>query len=116
MKIERDSLPAIEFGGLEIRDYTAGRDLRSSMAEVTVPAGVGHPRAWSRRSDKLYCVLEGDVHFVVGEQVLELVTSDVCVVPQGTRFSYENRTDASARMLLVHTPPFDLCDEVMEEE
>ena len=54
MKIERESLKAIEFDGLEIRDYTAGRDVSSSMAEITVPAGARHKRAWSKRSDKYY--------------------------------------------------------------
>jgi hypothetical protein len=49
MKIERDSLKPIDFEGLEIRDYTAGTDVSSSVAETTVPAGVGHRLAWSKR-------------------------------------------------------------------
>lgn len=115
MEIERESLPVIEFDGLEIRDYTAECEVRSSVAEVTVSAGACHKRAWSRRSDKYYCVLAGRLRFVVGDQDLDLSAGDVCVVRQGTRFSYENKFGATARMLLVHTPPFDLSDEVFEE-
>ncbi len=116
MKIERDSLEPIDFEGLEIRDYTAGLDVRSSVAEVTVPAGARHRRAWSRRSDKYYYVLEGSLSFTLGVQTLELVVGDCCIVPKGERFSYSNPTGERAKVLLVHTPSFDLAAEVFEEE
>jgi mannose-6-phosphate isomerase-like protein (cupin superfamily) len=114
MKVERASLPAIDFDGLEIRDYTAGRDGGSSMAEIVVPAGARHRRAWSRRSVKYYYVIDGRLSFVVDDQAIDLVAGDVCIVPRGTRFSYENRTGTAAKLLLVHTPSFELAKEVFE--
>ena len=114
MKIERESLKAIEFDGLEIRDYTAERDVSSSMAEITVPAGARHKRAWSKRSDKYYYVLDGRLSFIVDDQVVDLSTGDVCIIRQGAPFSYENKTGAVAKVLLVHTPSFDLAAEVFE--
>ena len=115
MIIERASLTAIDFDGLEIRDYTAERDVSASLAEVTVPAGVRHKRAWSKRSDKYYYVVDGRVSFILDDQVVELSTGDVCMVRQGARFSYENKTRQAAKMFLVHTPSFELAQEVFEE-
>ena len=115
MKIERGSLEAIEFDGLEIRDYTAEQDCSSSVAEITVPVGARHKRAWSKRSDKYYYVIGGRLSFIVDNQVVDLSTGDACIIRQGARFSYENKTGAVAKLLLVHTPSFDLAEEVFEE-
>jgi mannose-6-phosphate isomerase-like protein (cupin superfamily) len=116
MKIERESLRPIDFEGLAIRDYTAGVEVSSSVAEITVPAGGRHRRAWSKRSDKYYYVLEGSLSFTLGVQTLELVVGDCCIVPKGNRFSYGNPTGERAKVLLVHTPSFDLAEEVFEDE
>ncbi|MEA1979186.1 MAG: cupin domain-containing protein [Chloroflexota bacterium] len=115
MRIERDSLKSFEFFGLEIRDYTAGREGSSSIAEIKVPAGARHERAWSKRSDKYYYVIEGRLRFIVDNQVLNLSTGDVCIIPQGTRFSYENQTGETTKLLVVHTPSFKLNAEIFEE-
>ena len=115
MKIERETLKAIEFDGLEIRDYTVDQDGGSSMAEITVPAGARHKSAWSKRSDKYYYVIDGRISFVVDSQVLNLSTGDACIIRQGTRFNYENKTGTGAKLLLVHTPGFKLTEEVFEE-
>ena len=115
MKIELESLDAFEFYGLEIRDYTAGREGSSSIAEITVPAGTRHKRAWSKRSDKYYYVIEGRLSFIVDKQVLNISSGDVCIIHQGTRFSYENQTGETAKLLVVHTPSFELAEEIFEE-
>ena len=111
MKIERESLNPIEFDGLEIRDYTVEVDESSSIAEITVPAGARHKQAWSKRSDKYYYVIDGTISFIVNDQVVELSTGDVCIIRRGERFSYENTTGVIAKLLLVHTPNFNLNEE-----
>ena len=64
MKIWRSAdIVSAEFGDLEIVDYgeVLGDD-RLSVALVEVPAGGGrHSRAFSRRSDKLYLVISGEM-------------------------------------------------------
>jgi mannose-6-phosphate isomerase-like protein (cupin superfamily) len=115
MIVRHGTLAPIEFDGLEIRDYTAEEEVSSSVAEITIPPGVRHKRAWSRRSDKYYYVVEGTLDFVVGDETYILSGGDVCVIPQGVRFSYENKARSTARAVLVHTPGFDLAEEVFEE-
>jgi len=115
MKIERESLKSFEFFGLELRDYTAGLEGSASMAEIMVPAGTRHERAWSKRSDKYYYVVEGRFSFIVDNQVLNISSGDVCIIHQGTRFSYENQTGETAKLLVVHTPSFELAEEIFEE-
>jgi len=115
MKIERESLKVIEFDGLEIRDYTSNVDSSSSMAEIIVTSGVRHKLAWSKRSDKYYYVVDGQLSFIIDGQSLDLSAGDTCIVCQGKRFSYENKTGSVAKLLCVHTPSFDLAEEVFEE-
>jgi mannose-6-phosphate isomerase-like protein (cupin superfamily) len=116
MKIERDALEPIDFEGLEIRDYTAGTEVSSSVAEITVPAGARHRLAWSNRSDKYYYMIEGSLSFVLGVTTIELNVGDCCIIRKGDRFSYSNPTGERATVLLVHTPSFDLAEEVFEDE
>jgi mannose-6-phosphate isomerase-like protein (cupin superfamily) len=115
MKIEHKSVKPFNFGGLEIRDFTVESSSSSSFAEITVPIGVRHRRAWSRRSDKYYFGLQGTLQFMVDDRAVELAAGDLLVIRQGDRFSYENRSEEVAKVLLVHTPSFDLSQEVFED-
>ena len=111
MLISHDSLSPIDFGGLRIFDYTAGRDLGASVAMIEVPSGARHAEAWSERSDKYYLVIEGTVRFVLEGTVSELSTGDFCLVRKRQRFSYANEQQGVAKLVLVHSPSFDLQSE-----
>ena len=115
MKIEHDSVVAFEFDGITIRDYTAGMDTSSSLARITVPAGARHKRALSRRSDKVYYAIDGRLDLTVGNRAVELTPGDACIIEKDTKFSYENTSGSTARLLLIHTPAFRLEDEVFDE-
>ena len=115
MLISGKSLKPIDFAGLRIFDYTAGYDLSSSLAILDVPPGAHHAEAWSKRSDKYYLVIAGAIRFVLEGVQTELSTGDFYLVPQGRRFSYSNPGTALARLVLVHTPNFDLGAEVFAE-
>jgi len=45
----------------------------------------------------------------------DICEGDICVILQGQRFSYRNLKDETAKIVLVHTPSFDLDSEVFEE-
>jgi mannose-6-phosphate isomerase-like protein (cupin superfamily) len=112
MIVRRHTLQPIDFGGLQIFDYTADAKRGSSLAVIDVPPGATHAEAWSQRSDKYYLVVAGRIDFTLQGERFELGAGDFCLVQQGARFSYANRSPASAQLVLVHTPSFDLASEV----
>ena len=91
MIVKQSSVDPIDFDGLQILDYTAKLDSRSSFAVITIPSGTAHTESWSKRSDKYYYVVTGRVEFRLDGQQQVLSAGDFCVVPQGQHFSYLNR-------------------------
>lgn len=112
MFVSGKALTPIDFAGLRILDYTAGHDLSASVAVIDVPAGGRHAEAWSKRSDKYYLAIAGTIRFVLDGVETELVAGDFCLVPQGAHFSYSNAAATPARLVLVHTPNFNIGQEV----
>ena len=115
MKIARETVVPIDFEGLKIADYTAGKETSSSFAEISVPAGATHRRAYSKRSDKYYYVVSGHLEFEIDHTPQDLRPGDVCLILKGQRFSYRNPSRLPAKVVLVHTPSFDLESEIFEE-
>ena len=115
MIIKHEAVDPLAFDELKIVDYTAGQHNSSSFAEITVPAGVSHRLSWSNRSDKYYYVVQGSVSFTVNKESGNLAAGDVCLVPQGERFSYTNTGSGDAVLILVHTPSFRLECEGFED-
>jgi len=110
--VTRESLKPIEFDGLRIFDYTAGQQVGASLAVIDVPSGATHAEAWSRRSDKYYLILAGEIHFTLEGDARVLTAGDFCLVRRGHHFSYSNDGAGTATLLLVHEPSFDLNEEV----
>jgi mannose-6-phosphate isomerase-like protein (cupin superfamily) len=115
MIVKRQSLIPMDFDGLKIYDYTAGQTNSSSFAEIEILPGVRHREAWSRRSDKYYYVTAGNVVFSLDGEIHGLEKGDFCLVKHGSHFWYANETDSPAALLLIHTPCFDLGEEVFVE-
>ena len=115
MFIKQERVETIEFDNLKIVDYTADHDMSSSIAEITVPVDASHKVSWSRRSDKYYYIVKGNMTFTVNEQTCSLSAGDVCVVQKGERFSYANMGPENAKLVLVHTPNFILECEAFED-
>jgi mannose-6-phosphate isomerase-like protein (cupin superfamily) len=111
MLIKREDIKAINFEGLLIHDFTAGQSTSASFAVIEVPAGVRHREAWSKRSDKYYYVVSGQLCFTLEGIEHLLSRGSLCLVAQGQKFSYHNRSAAAAQLILVHVPSFDLESE-----
>jgi mannose-6-phosphate isomerase-like protein (cupin superfamily) len=116
MIIKHAEVEPIEFDGLHILDYTADQDISSSIAEIVVPIGTHHRLSWSNRSDKYYYVVRGKLSFTVNDEIRDLSSGDVCIVPKGKRFQYKNIGSGEAVLILVHTPNFKLECEEFEDE
>ena len=115
MIVRADAAIYIDFNGLEISDYTAGQELRFSLARIDVPPGASHAGAYSQRSDKDYFVPEGSIAFRLDGQERQLGMCDFCVVSQGIRISYWNRAEQLSILLLHHTSIFDPQAEIFTE-
>jgi mannose-6-phosphate isomerase-like protein (cupin superfamily) len=114
--LTRQSVLPLDFDGLRIFDYTAGRSGSSSVALIEVEPGGRHKEAWSRRSDKYYLVISGQISFALEGSEQLMSAGDFCVVERGRRFSYSNESGKLATLVLVHTPSFDLAEEVFVEQ
>ena len=113
MLLRRSAMSPLDFDGLRIFDYTAGQSFDASVAVVEVAPGARHAAAWSRRSDKYYLLSAGQVRFVLDGEAHLMRAGDFCFVKRGQRFSYSNRSSELATFVLVHTPSFDLREEVL---
>jgi len=116
MLLSRGEMSPVDFNGLRIFDYTAGQSLDASVATVEVAPGARHAEAWSRRSDKYYVVGNGQVRFVLEGEAHAMKAGDFCLVRKGRRFSYSNDSSEPATLVLVHTPSFDLREEVFVDQ
>ena len=114
MIIRKEHAVKIDFDGLNIMDYTSGLDELSSFAVINVPKNVRHKLSWSKRSDKYYYVIEGEIKFSIDSDIVVLYQGDFCIIKKGTRFFYHNESDHDVRLILVHTPDFDINEEVFE--
>jgi mannose-6-phosphate isomerase-like protein (cupin superfamily) len=115
MIIRKDSLTPIDFAGLTIHDFTSTKATGSCFTVVQVPAHTQHPLAKSNKSDKYYYVMHGTICFRLNQVEHKLGEGDFCLVNQGESFSYRNDTNETVALILVHTPPFELQEEVSLE-
>jgi len=115
MFIKKDDVKPLVFDGLQIFDYTDGLDGKSTLAGIVIPVDAKHKTSWSERSDKYYYMIQGKMRFTVDDKVQELGPGDVCIIAQGSRFRYENAGEAEARMIVMHTPGFQMESERFEE-
>ena len=101
-----------DFRGLTIRELTPKGLESSSVAEIEVSPGASHETARSVKSDKIYICTQGAVVFKVGRREVGLETGDLLLIPRNEWFCYYNTSGETARLILVHIPPFDLeCEE-----
>ncbi len=114
MIIKKEQANKIDFDGLEILDYTSEFNEKSSFATIKVPQNAKHKLSWSKRSDKYYYIIAGEIQFTIDNEIIILNQGDFCIIKKGGRFSYRNESDKDALLILVHTPNFDLSEEVFE--
>jgi mannose-6-phosphate isomerase-like protein (cupin superfamily) len=114
MIIRKDQVNKFDFDGLSIFDYTSGCNESSSFATISVPQNIRHKLSWSKRSDKYYYVIEGEIKFTIDTKTTILKQGDFCIVKKGSKFYYHNESEREVMLVLVHTPGFDLNEEVFE--
>ena len=116
LHVKPDEVEQFDFGGLLILDFTAGTSLSASLAHIEVPPGAVHAKAKSTKCDKYYFCTGGSVAFTGEGLQVQLASSNLLVIPANEWFEYTNATSDTARLLLVHVPPFDPDAEVFADQ
>jgi mannose-6-phosphate isomerase-like protein (cupin superfamily) len=114
MIIKENEVEQFDFDGLTIADYTAKLNENSSFAIISVLPQISHKLSWSKRSDKYYYVIAGEISFTLNDREYALSSGDLCIVKKGEKFRYKNNSREIVKMILVHTPNFKLDQEVFE--
>jgi mannose-6-phosphate isomerase-like protein (cupin superfamily) len=83
MIIKESEVEQFDFDGLKIADYTDKLDTNSSFAVITVLPQTSHKLSWSKRSDKYYYIIAGQIDFTVNGKGYILSTGDLCVIKKG---------------------------------
>jgi mannose-6-phosphate isomerase-like protein (cupin superfamily) len=81
---------------------------RLSLMERTLPPGGRMPPAHIHVDcDELYFVLDGQISFILDGKELVRGPESTILVPGGTAHTFGNRSDAPARLLVLHSPALD---------
>lgn len=75
-----------------------------TLVDVTVPPGGGPPLHVHTREDETFHVLEGEITFRRGEDVIVARAGETVFGPRGIPHRFENRSAAPARLLVAMTP------------
>lgn len=116
MIIKSKEIQCIKWEGLSITDFTSDQDTQASFAKIQVSSGSKHKISWSKESEKLYYVLTGQLHFMIDNTDYVINSGDLCIVPVKSRFAYINKSNSPVELLLIHSPKFNIDNEVFEDE
>ena len=72
--------------------------------EALVPPGGGPPPHVHSREAESFCVLEGEMTFRMGEEVVRAGAGTFVHSPPGIAHSFKNESEAPARMIITMTP------------
>ena len=75
-----------------------------SMIEETTPPGGGPPPHLHANEDEAFCVLEGEVEFLLGEGTIPAGVGTCVHAPKGTLHTFRNVGTSPSRVLAVITP------------
>ena len=72
--------------------------------EALVPPGGGPPPHVHTREDETFYVLEGEVEFLLGDELVQAGAGHFVNVPRGTVHRFTNTGTETARLVLTFTP------------
>jgi quercetin dioxygenase-like cupin family protein len=88
------------------RIIATGAETGGSLAfgEALVPPGSGPVPHVHPRSDEAFLIVEGELEFLISDDLSVAVAGDFVFVPRGTRHRFRNISDRMARMFFIFTP------------
>ena len=107
MKFEMKSAKEFGWKGLNGLAYSSKEDFpRASAAYFEVTGS--HGKVKSKKSDRVYLVLDGEGEFAINGKIIQVKKTDVVIVPKNTPYDYSGKM----KLFLVHAPAFDADAEV----
>ncbi|HEX2153934.1 MAG TPA: cupin domain-containing protein [Acidimicrobiia bacterium] len=100
-----------QFADLWLRELSPAVMQSGSIAEITLPIGVERPSRRSKKVDRVYVGLDGDVEFTVEGESALLHPGDVIHIAQGEEYGYFNGGQKEARLLLFRSPAPSIPEE-----
>ena len=97
----------VQFGGLGVRFMIEGAQTGDNFALVEHPIGprvLAAPMHTHRNEDEYTYVLEGEIGFQVGDEVLVARPGDLVLKPRGVPHAFWNAGDTPARALEIISP------------
>ena len=91
--------------GLTLYPYNSKEDFPNASAAYFEVTG-SHGKVKTRRSDRIYYVLEGEGEFIIDGKTVQVEKTDVIIVPKNTPYDYKATKD-TLKLFLVHCPAFD---------
>lgn len=86
-----------------VSDVKAARPELSLLEGVVEPGDEVKPHFHRAQSDSFY-VLEGELEFIVGDQVVTATAGSYVLSPPGVVHGFRNVSDKPARILNIHAP------------
>jgi mannose-6-phosphate isomerase-like protein (cupin superfamily) len=91
-------------GGVNVRVRGAESAERVSIMENVVSPDFPGPRLHHHAFDELFCVVEGELTFQLGDRRLTRGAGEIAFVPGGAHHTFANLSGAPARTLIACTP------------
>ncbi|HSS56653.1 MAG TPA: cupin domain-containing protein [Solirubrobacteraceae bacterium] len=106
---ERDDLAAATpiapaAGRIDVRVRGEQSGGRIAVMENRVGAGFAGPRLHHHDFDELFWVLDGELTFQLGDELLTCRAGELAFAPRGVHHTFANHSGAEARTLIVCTP------------
>jgi quercetin dioxygenase-like cupin family protein len=77
---------------------------RVALTDNRVPAGTAGPPLHHHAFDEAFVVLEGEVTFQLGDDLVTRRAGEVAFAPRGVPHTFANQSEADARQVIVITP------------
>lgn len=75
-----------------------------TLFENVIPPGEGPPAHVHAAEDEAWYVLEGELRFLLGDELASAPAGSFVFVPRGVRHCFQNVGDAPARIVVLFTP------------
>lgn len=85
-------------------DSAATRGAYSLYEEAFPPGHPGPAIHIHHEQEEAFYVVEGELTFLLGEQLITATTGTFVLVPAGWRHGFANRSDRVARVVNIHSP------------